>query len=250
MKGLPTSTWVSPAGNVRLLLPNLLPDHIHRVLYLDSDVLVLSDITELWNSFDTNYAAAAAPDTPACPYVGRSKIAEVITSYGLLKSDPYFNSGVLFMNLKMWRQEGIGKQVLDLIARVGHQFTYVDQTALNIVLHAKWQVLDPAWNVTSSNFFETEAHVNTLLKKARILHYTYENPGTKHCHHPAEDLFLAAVRESGYFSPVEYARWRFNTLRKRTGYKIDKKLQTLREQVAVRTRMKHAFSTLLGRTND
>jgi len=250
MKGLPTSTWVSPAGNVRLLLPNLLPDHIHRVLYLDSDVLVLSDITELWNSFDTNYAAAAAPDTPACPYVGCSKIADVITSYGLLESDRYFNSGVLLMNLKTWREEGIGKQVLDLIAGVGHQFTYVDQTALNIVLHAKWQVLDPAWNVTSSNFFEAEARVNTLLKKAKILHYTYENPGTKHCDHPAEGLFLSAVRESGYFSPLEYARWRFDMLRKRMRYQVNREFQTLRNQIAMRTRMKRAYNTILGRKHE
>ena len=45
---LPTSTWVSPAGNVRLLLPKLLPNCVDRVLYLDSDVLVLSDIADLW----------------------------------------------------------------------------------------------------------------------------------------------------------------------------------------------------------
>ena len=154
------------------------------------------------------------------------------------------------MNIETWRDESIGERVLELIAAVGHQFTYVDQTALNIVLHGNWQVLDPAWNVTSSSFFEVGVQVDALLEKANILHFTYENPGTPHCRHPAEGLFLDAVRHSGYYSPLEYARWRADTLRKRMGHRAHKELQMLRGHIALRTRLKYAYNSLLGRNND
>ena len=247
---LPTSTWVSPAGNVRLLLPELLPNWVDRVLYLDSDVLVLSDIAPLWKSFDTGYAAAASPDTPRCPRVENSENVEAIMYHGLLKSDPYFNSGIMMINLTHWRKEKTGQQVLQLIASVGEQFTYRNQTPMNIVLHGNWQVLDPTWNVTSSNFFGAGVHVDALLEKANILHFTYENPGTPHCRHPAEGLFLDALRHSGYYSPLEYARWRADTLRKRVGHRAHKELQMIRGHIALRTRLKYAYNSLLGRNND
>ena len=65
---LVTSHHITHTAYFRLLAAQLLPESIDKVIYLDSDVLVKSDLTELWN-FDVgeNYCLAAVDI--ACPFV-------------------------------------------------------------------------------------------------------------------------------------------------------------------------------------
>ena len=247
---LPTATWVSAASNARLLMPHLLPDHVEEVLYLDSDVLVVSDIAPVFETFDTSFAAAAARDTPVCAQVGDSQISDILTSYGLHKTDPYFNAGVVLLNIKRWKSEGLGEQMLDLIASDGERFIYRNQTPMNIVLRGQWQEVDPTWNVTSSAFFDTDHSPESILSTAKILHFTHENPGTPLCEHPAESLFLTEVKQSGYFSTLEYLRWRASARRERVAHQVKARVQSLRARIALRTRVTRAWNKRSTQTHN
>ena len=94
----------------RLLLPTMLPD-LDKVIYLDCDLVVNSDLKELWD-FDVNgVAVAMAPD----------HLYKDATTLERLKmtNGEYLNSGVIVMNLEYWRKNNVKIRVLAFIEENG-----------------------------------------------------------------------------------------------------------------------------------
>jgi len=108
----------------RLLVTDLLPEDIKKVLYLDSDILVTDSISDLWKVNLGNYPAAAVPRYPE-----------------------FFNCGVLLINLAKWRESDIGWQAIKYIEKKRESITWRVQDALNFVLKYKWIELDKKWNI-------------------------------------------------------------------------------------------------------
>ena len=142
-KNVYLSGHVSKAAYFRLALADIMPDDIEKVIYLDVDLLVYDDIKNLWQNDIKKYALAAVPDfgIMASNRLCRQK-KEVI---GLPKGKAYFNSGVLLINLKKWRQENYTKQILEIINE--NQFPHHDQDALNKLFMNNWLTLDLRWNI-------------------------------------------------------------------------------------------------------
>lgn len=142
-KNVYLSGHVSKAAYFRLALADIMPDDIEKVIYLDVDLLVYDDVKNLWQNDIKKYALAAVPDfgIMASNRLCRQK-KEVI---GLPKGKAYFNSGVLLINLKKWRQENYTKQILEIINE--NQFPHHDQDALNKLFMNNWLTLDLRWNI-------------------------------------------------------------------------------------------------------
>lgn len=142
-KNVYLSGHVSKAAYFRLALADIMPGDIEKVIYLDVDLLVYDDVKNLWQNDIKKYALAAVPDfgimasNRLC-----SQKKEVI---GLPKGKAYFNSGVLLINLKKWRQENYTKQILEIINE--NQFPHHDQDALNKLFMNNWLTLDLRWNI-------------------------------------------------------------------------------------------------------
>ena len=68
IQDLGTSHHITHTAYFRLLAGRLLPEEIEKVIYLDSDVLVADDLTELWELDLEGQYCLAAPDI-ACPYI-------------------------------------------------------------------------------------------------------------------------------------------------------------------------------------
>src|SRR6516165_8329603 len=81
----------------RLWMAEFFPKEVERVLYLDSDVVVVASIAELWATDLGDYllAAVTIPGSSRCPV------------YGIPESFGYFQSGVLVVNLKLWRRDRV-----------------------------------------------------------------------------------------------------------------------------------------------
>ena len=96
---LSTRGWISRAAYLRLMIPELIPEDCSRVVYLDSDTLVKQDLTQLWLQELEGNVVLAVQDYGA-PYVsdrwGIAKYEEL----GLSSSAPYFNSGVILIDLE------------------------------------------------------------------------------------------------------------------------------------------------------
>ncbi len=130
LNGWPDLRW-SRAAYLRLLLPSILPD-CEKIIYLDSDILVLSDISELWKLELDNHACAAVAGRVAPEH--RRKI-------GLTEGTGYFNSGVMMLNPAKMKQDGDEEKFIHLFARYGDAIKYPDQDILNLAYESNWRKL-------------------------------------------------------------------------------------------------------------
>ncbi len=142
LNGMSAGGHLSSATYCKILVPELLRRYsIDKVLYLDCDVIVLGDLTPIWQEDLRGYALAAIED------IGGKcrKKALAIPS-----ASPYFNAGVLLFNLRRWREEHLTDRVMAYAAEHGERLMFHDQDALNAVLHGQWLELPPEWNLQSN----------------------------------------------------------------------------------------------------
>jgi hypothetical protein len=139
----------------RWFLPELLPADLDRVVYLDADVLVQSNLRELLDLVPTGVAAAAVPDMPfdSCPdSVYRDYYLPHLKSLGICtRRGQMFNSGVLVVSLRHWRDQNVGDLLLETRDRLmaqGVSLRFQDQDVLNVALGRRIHALPADWNVT------------------------------------------------------------------------------------------------------
>lgn len=174
----------------RCLLASILPSDIDKALYLDSDILVLQPLDELWNTDLTNKAVAGVPDDFKVNPAHCQRL-----QYDL--SFNYFNGGVLLLNLNYWREHDIENQCKVYYQKYPERVIYNDQDLLNGLLHDKRVLVDNKWNVQEGAYRKPKgakkdwkpAHLETILHPA-ILHYSSKKPWQYHCMHPLADLFF------------------------------------------------------------
>ena len=129
----------------RLFIPSLFPQY-SKALYLDADVVVLDDISELYSiSLEDRLLAAVSDDIIASCEDFR-KYAED----GLgIPYRQYFNSGVMLMNLDGFRQERIEQKFTHLLNTYHFETVCPDQDYLNVLCCNRVYYLDKGWNKMS-----------------------------------------------------------------------------------------------------
>ncbi len=138
-----TSGHISRAAYFRLALPDILPADVTKVIYCDTDLLVLDDISKLWGMDLQGMPLAAVPDYGIM--ASKRSMKEKRETIGLPEGAEYFNSGVLVIDLLKWRECGYAQQVVDVAAK--KDLRHHDQDALNQVFIGKWKELPLSWNV-------------------------------------------------------------------------------------------------------
>lgn len=130
---------------MRVFSPYVVDEDVERIIYLDVDTILQDDISKLWNLPLQNHIIAAAQDvggTFDCEWGGVGNYAEL----GFAPDTMYFNSGVLIIDPKKWKEEGISEKVIDALRIHKKYVQLADQYGLNVVLANKWLQLDPKWN--------------------------------------------------------------------------------------------------------
>ena len=161
---------VSDAAYYRFYVTTLIEDEsIEKILYLDCDIVVMDDVARLFQIDMTDYPIAAVRDivNPA----NEKQMFGISFSY----RDRYFNSGVLLINLKLWRQNRYQEQLI-VKARQINSFIFPDQDPLNAVFRNKWLELPPWWNRFSvvryqDVFFRTKSDELRYIYSPSIIHY-------------------------------------------------------------------------------
>lgn len=132
-----------------LLLPEVLPSNLERILFLDADLLVLEDLASLWETPMGSHVVAAAPDA-AVPRCSGPRGVKGWRKFGIPREAAYFNAGVLLVNLVRWRQREVSKRVRHYFETTREPIDFLHQEALNAVLWDDWQPLHPRWNLLAS----------------------------------------------------------------------------------------------------
>lgn len=147
----------------RLFLPELYPQY-DKVLYLDSDIIVLGDISELYNTdMGTNLVAAAPDDIIQTTKVFQD-YAELVV--GVAKYQHYFNAGVLLMNLDELRKFKFQEKFLYLLEKVKFSVAQ-DQDYLNRLCKGRVKLISHDWNVMPYVNEETKP------EDIKIVHYNF-----------------------------------------------------------------------------
>lgn len=166
-----TGDW-TPAVYYRLFFPLLVPVEAGRILYLDSDTLVLNDLSELFHEDMEGYPVAAVYDV----YVQEQRLIGVAEGN-------YFNSGVLLIDLQKWREQNITEKTLDYLKQYPQKILYVDQCGLNAVLKGNWKHLSARYNLLYSYIPQdiSNGDLQRFISDKVIVHFTIHRPWTFLC---------------------------------------------------------------------
>lgn len=137
-----TRDYYSKTTYFRLLIPELYPEY-DKALYLDSDIVVLNDISILYNMDIGDNLVAATPDEAV-------KNVKVFQEYverviGVSNYNNYFNAGVLLMNLKALREFNLQNKFLYLLDTVKYSVAQ-DQDYLNRLCKGRVKIIDGSWD--------------------------------------------------------------------------------------------------------
>jgi len=172
----------------RLLLPHLLD--VPRLIYLDCDVLVFRDLSELFNlELSAGKVLAAVPDSETLS-LGED-CATIADALGLPAEGAYFNCGVMLMNLDELRKQHFLERAVEFLNRKS-AYRFWDQSAINFLLYGQIHALPECWNRASWCF---DAQQNNDLDC--VIHYTTSAPWLVETAGPAQVLFERFAAEVG-----------------------------------------------------
>lgn len=149
--GSPRWGHVSAATFDRLLIQQYLPAGTSRALWLDCDLLVLDDITPLFG-LPMNGNAVLAVRDPLVGTLGSPFGVQAWRQLGLDASRPYFNAGVMLIDLGAWRSVAAEERSVHHVLRYHNDLFFNEQEALNAVLSESWAPLDDRWNLSANRF--------------------------------------------------------------------------------------------------
>ena len=134
----------------RFLLPQLLPDTIERVIYLDCDTVVRRDLGELYRTELGETAIAAVPWVVLGHYAEEfgQHLRSFPRRFGLADDGtPYFYSSLLVMQLPAMRSMQIPQRLIAATRHHTRELIWPDQDVLNAVLRGQITPLPLEYNV-------------------------------------------------------------------------------------------------------
>lgn len=167
--GIDSSVW-SVYTLYRLFLPKYLESDIHKVLYLDCDVIVNSNLDELFEMDMRGKAIAGCIDP-------QTYCEEVFTRLNYDIEKKYICAGVLLMNLDYWREHDLSNRVIEYMKNNPAKIVFLEQDALNYLCHDHKIILPAKYGIQVSFFrdicFLTEhvSEIEGLIDDPKIIHY-------------------------------------------------------------------------------
>ena len=208
----PEDGHLTSAAYGRLFGVDTLPSGTLRAIYLDSDLIVTTDIGFLF-SFDLKGAPIAAVPSPGAPHVSNPNGLAQWRSLGMSPCVPYMNSGVLVIDVVAWRMRDLGRVVLDFVRNNrAHGQAIGDQDGFNGVLAGGWAALPLRWNQEAPlrrnshlaySFFSRD-EVDHAIDDPAIIHFTGR---PKPWSHPTVDP--AAPLWFDLLERTEYRNWNY-----------------------------------------
>ena len=158
---LPNETYISIAAYYRIFFPLIMPDEIERILYLDTDTLIVGDLIQLYEiEFDNPIAAVVDIDMP------------LRDDLGLADRSSYFNSGVLLILRKAWIAQKITEKASYFISMNPDKLNYPDQDALNVAVMDNWKRMDRRFNVMPADIpVLSDSDTEQFISDKVVLHY-------------------------------------------------------------------------------
>lgn len=197
---LPNEQHFGLATWYRLFIQSLFPQY-DKILYIDCDLVVEGDISELYNTdLEDNYVAGVVEHwilhSPVFSYYTREAVG--------IESKYYINAGVALMDLNKFRENQIEQKFVELINTYNFDVIDPDQSYLNYLCKGKIKYLPFEWNRTPLQNVECE--------NPKIVHYAL---GMKPWHDPnvfLGEYFWKYAEKSPFYEEIKAMKDNFTTL--------------------------------------
>lgn len=186
-------SW-NPIMYLKLFMPKIVGEEIHRLLFLDVDMVINANIDSLYN-VEFNGVIMGAEDWKYCD---RHK-----SRLGLDKKDMYINSGVMVVDIDKWREYEKEKPMC-IYLDIYKELIKNDQDAFALYFKGKIEYISQQWNVTTY-YFERKPRIFDkylpILEELRtnpfIIHYCEPiKPWFKECRHPYRFLYKKYLKQT------------------------------------------------------
>lgn len=171
----------------RFCLPELCS--FSKVIYIDTDFLVCKSLYSLMSCKTSSLGVAAVQDWLLTSI---SKDLKPDTPFPVDGSKPYFNAGLLVLNLNIIRSNKIFQKAKEILNKYPNYCSSHDQSALNYVLNGDFERLDESFNKQNirSNLPPSDA-IQILADRSANIHFiTQKNkPWVVYSRYPAETMF-------------------------------------------------------------
>lgn len=198
---LPT-TWLSQETYYRLDLPQLLPKD-KKILYLDVDIIVNWDISQLYEFNIWDDVIWAIREITTVNYY--------TDDYNLKSKNwwLFFNCWILILDLEKMRNLNFKWKFYDCMDKYIKKITFHDQDIFNIILENKWASIPPKFNAlpflrTTKNrkiLWYTKQEFIDAKNNPTIIHYASKKPRSNTCYHPLE-YYYHKYREEAGLNPI------------------------------------------------
>lgn len=142
---LPNVFYYGLAAYFRLFIETAFPQY-DKIIYLDCDVVLLNDVAKLYETeLGDNLVAAAFEQNTNRDPMFTNYVKDIIG----IPSHTYFNSGVMVMNLKEFRNYGVQNRFIDMLTTYNFDSLAPDQEYLNVICHGRVKYLPTGWNKQS-----------------------------------------------------------------------------------------------------
>jgi len=175
----------------RIFIPNLFPQY-NKVLYLDCDITVLADVSELYNTQIHGYYVAAATEEVMQTY---DVFGNYVEQADGINRKEYFNAGILLINCRRWRNKLIAERFVDLLNR--YKFRVVqDEDYLNVLCKGNVKKISLGWNKTSYKNDDFDD------KDLKIIHWKITWRPWKYKDVLYEDYFWKYAKETDFYDKL------------------------------------------------
>ncbi|SPZ56908.1 General stress protein A [Serratia quinivorans] len=193
IKSVFTRAHFSSATYARLFIPKLFSE-FDKVIFIDADTVVESDLAELMTIRLGNNLVAAVKDIVMEGFVlfgamsqssdGVMPAKEYLSnSLGMVNPDGYFQAGILVFNIDLMNKENTFSNLMD--AMKSKTYWFLDQDIMNKVFHGRVHYLPLEWNVYHGNGntedffpnlpFKTYMDYLEARRKPKMIHFAGEN---------------------------------------------------------------------------
>lgn len=188
-----TRDYYTKTTYFRLFIPNIYPQY-NKVIYLDSDTVLLGDVAELYHQdMGSNLVAVVPDDIIQNEEIFQEYVEKVV---GVADYRRYFNAGVLVMNLDEMRKSKFQEKFLYLLETV--KFAVVqDQDYLNRLCKGRTKILENGWNRMPV------PNNKTKVEKLNLIHY---NLNYKPWHYDGivyEEYFWQYAEKTEYYEDIK-----------------------------------------------
>ena len=175
----------------RLLIPDMFPEY-DKGIYIDSDVVVPGDISELYNTELGNNLLGVCNDISILNIKTFTDYVENAVGVSKYK---YFNSGVLLMNLKELRDRGFSNKFFELLDKYHFDCVAPDQDYLNAICKDRVVYLDEAWDAMPAEGRE-------LIKNPKIIHYNLNDKPWQYDNIQYEEYFWKYAKMTDLYDEI------------------------------------------------